>query len=359
MCLKLYILKQPTFLRIDPKVFTLDGFQPPTSGHHTDAPASNFLASQTANTTIRWRRDPNDLKMIQSNARIIRWSDGSLTLQIGSDPMEQYDLPGKPLAPPQAHPVKPTPTSLKGVQAKNATYDARLDSHTYLVSVHNEVGFAQITNHVTASLVVQSTTDENDDALVRLQENMAAAIRETRDGRDEGIEVIAIQEDPELAKKRAEVAEREKNRAEKRRQNQAERERERQNRVLGRAGIRSGYSAADMEAEGGYSRSKPKAPRKPRRRNSEYSEDEEDYRKGKTREDEYDEDDGFLVGSDVEPEVVGDDSDEEAEFGEDRDAEGEDDDEVVPVPSKSKEGGDEAVGRSKRRKVVDEDDDDE
>ena len=200
-------------------------------------------------------------------------------------------------------------------------YDARLDSHTYLASPHEAVGMLRITNHVTASLAVQSYADQDDDATLKLQETMAAATKGQHGG-DGGIGIMHITEDPELAKKRAEIAEKEKTRAARRRQIQEDKERERNNRVLGRSGLRTsagfggGLTVNGLEDdEGGMSRPKPRASkpkaRKPRRRNSEYS-DEEDYMtRGRTKEDEYDEDDGFLVGSDEEPEVAGDASEEE------------------------------------------------
>ena len=258
--------------------------------------------------------------------------------------MEQYELPSKPLAP-----------------AKGAPYDARMDSHTYLASVHPAASIAQFTNHITHSLTVETTTEQNDDALIRLQESMAAAVKGNKNGPDGGVGVITISEDPELAKKRAEAAEREKLRAQRRRQNQEEKERDRVNRVLGRPGMRYGGSGAGLtvgglEDEDGATAARPRAKpsRKPRRRNSEYSEDEDDFRnRGRTREDEYDEDDGFLVGSDEEPELVPDDSEEEEEMAEDDE-----------IESKSKKRDskrakdDSAGGRNKRRRVVDDEDDD-
>lgn len=280
---------------------------------------------------------------MQSNARIIRWSDGSYTMQLASNPMEQYELPAKPLAP-----------------SANSPYDPRMDSHTYLASVHHNTSFAQITNHLTTSLTVQTTAEQNDDALIRLQESMAAAVKGNKNT-DGGVPIISIQEDPEQAKKRAELAEREKMRAQRRRQNQEERERDRQNRVLGRSGLRtggmsSGLTVGGLEEDDGISPSKPRAKpvRKPRRRNSEYSDDEEDFRnRGRTREDEYDEDDGFLVGSDEEPELVADDDDEDEEMGDDA---REQKPKAKKKESRAAEG--DGAGRVKHRRVVDEDEDD-
>ena len=358
---KLYLLRNPQFLGIEAKAFAAQSFRPPTTGHHGAAPTSAFMASQVANNTVRWKRHPNKLEQVQSNTRILRWSDGSLTLQMGADPTKQHELPTASLAHPRLKPAKPIPTTRI---AKSTAYDNRLESHTYLASLHSSVGFLQVTNHLTASLTVQTADEEEDEALIRLQEAMSAASKSNKGEDGQGPGIISINEDPELAKRKAEVAEREKMRAERRRQNQVERERDRAN----RAGVPSrsranGLTVGGLEDEDGMpARGKPKPARRARRRGSEYSSDEEEgYRRGKTKEDEYDEDDGFLVG-DEEEEIVEDASEEEEEFGE-ADAEGEDEEEA-PKPSKAEEAkpaADEgedagAGGRGRRRRVVDEDD---
>ena len=143
-------------------------------------------------------------------------------------------------------------------------------------------------------------------------------------------------------------------------QNQADRETNRNNNVLKRSGLRTGMSAGltinGLEDDDGMGTmrgrpSKPKS-RRPRRRNSEYSDDEEFRGRGRTREDEYDEDDGFLVGSDEEPEV-GEESEEEAEMGDEVDEE--------EVERPKKRGSEEAAGggRAKRRRVIDDEEEEE
>ena len=227
----------------------------------------------------------------------------------------------------------------------------------------------RITNHITSSLSVK-TSNQEDDALIRLQESLAAATKGNKSATHGGLEIINVSEDPELAKKQAEVAEKEKLRAYRRRQVQEERERDRANRVLGRSGLRTGglgagLTVGGLEDDDGMSkpRARPgKQKRKPARRNSEYSDEEEGFRnRGRTKEDEYDEDDGFLVGSDEEPELVPDESEEEAEL--DDEAE---DEEVGPDRGTTKreaavETGDDAAAaaRSKRRRVIEEDEDED
>ena len=322
---------------------------------------------------MRWRNSPNTPTSIQSNARVLKWSDNSFTLQLGSNPREQFELTTKSLAPSQTNPYRQNASIAKRGHFANGTpsYDSRLDSHTYLAAPHESAGLIRITNQITSSLGVQTSTDQDDDALVRLQESLAAAIKGNKTAPDGGLAIISVSEDPELAKKKAEVAEKEKVRAQRRRQVQEERERDRANRVLGRSGLRmsglsSGLTIGGLEDDDGMGvararTSKPK--RKPRRRNSEYSDEEEDFRgRGRTREDEYDEDDGFLVGSDEEPEIVPDESEEEVETADD--AEEEEEGSRKPISTKratAQLAGEEgAIGsRTKKRRVVEEDEDED
>ncbi|KAL8940987.1 MAG: hypothetical protein Q9216_002506 [Gyalolechia sp. 2 TL-2023] len=376
---ELYLFQMPKQLGIEPRPFHHSTFQPPTTDHHSDEPpSSTFSTYQTAISTARWRYSPNHPSKLQSNARVIRWQDGSLTVQLASNAREQYALSAKALAPPQTNPRKPVPTAKKpnrlNAGAAPESYDARLDSHTYLVTPHESAQILRITNHITASLAVQSNSVEDDDALIRLQERMAAAKSNKTSG-EGGVEMLTVKEDPELAKMKAEAAEKEKIKAQRKRQQQEERERDRENRVLGRSGLRtggygmgSGLTVGTLEGEDGMTTTRPprlsKPRKKPRRRNSEYSDDEDFRPRGRTKEDEYDEDDGFLVGSDEEPEIVDDASDEDEDVGlGDEDAEGEvvEEDVKLVKPAAKREATDDVAvgGRAKRRRVIEEDEDEE
>lgn len=198
---------------------------------------------------------------------------------------------------------------------------------------------------------------------------MAAAKANKTSGEGGGIEMLTVKEDPELAKLKAEAAEKEKIKAQRKRQQQEDRERDRANRVLGRSGLRTGgygtgggLTVGGLEGDDATAITRPSRPGKPRkktrRRNSEYSEDEDFRSRGRTKEDEYDEDDGFLVGSDEEPEIM--DGASEEGMG-DEDAEGEDveeEEKLAKAPAK-REATDEGPtsGRVKRRRVIDEDED--
>ncbi|RDW76243.1 Paf1-complex subunit LEO1 [Aspergillus mulundensis] len=332
---EVYTVPVPNFLSIETEEFNPETYvAPPYS---------------TAATSLCWRYDPNNDNFLQSNARIIRWEDGSMTLQLASAPKEQYKITTKPLAP----------------LNNSGDYDTKLDSHVYLGAYSETSGIFRLTSHLTHGLTVYPTTMETDDAVQRLQESLASAARGGKKTVDGSAPVIEVKEDPELAKRQAELAEREKLKAARRREQLADREMDRGRRygMSHRTGG-AGLTVGGLEDDDGLLTTRPRAkkPRRPNRRGEIYTDDEEDYGgRGRTREDEYDEDDGFLVGSDEEPEIVDDDDDEDVLEDEDMDAEGEDD--LPPPRPREKRASPDtrpAAGsppaRKKNRFVVDDDD---
>lgn len=387
---QMYLLKMPTFMSIEPQAWDHKTFQPPTTDHHSrSAPSETFSAYNTALTTIRWRHSPSNPSQLQSNARINRWSDGSLTLQLASDPTTQYEIDGNSLAPPQRNPLKPTPTSIQagakgGRQgaAPEEKYDHRKDAFTYLVRPYQESETLMISNKITAGLTIKQSGSVNDDAIEQLQ---AALTKASKNGAT-GMDLQHIDEDPEKARFEAEKAMKQKEQADKRRQAAMDRDAARSNKALGRSGLSSNrYSGLNVgmleDDEGGESnaRGRPspnkgrKAPR--RRRNSEYSDDEDFGRRRFTKEDEYDEEDDFLAPSDEE-EVVEDDEDPDDGIVEaprgggggggrertpkrDRDAVEEDDEADAPGEEDDEDEAVQQQARTKRRRVVDDEDEDE
>ncbi|KAL2364616.1 hypothetical protein RJZ56_002478 [Blastomyces dermatitidis] len=352
---EVYTLAIPNFLAIESEDFNPETYV---------APPFN-----SASTSLCWRYGPNDGEMLQSNARIVRWSDGSLTLQLASNPKEQYRMPSKRLA--------------RSNKARKATdYDSELDAHAYLGAAAEASSVFRITSHLTSSLSVLPTTVETDDAVQRLKESLEAAARGAKKNPDGTVTMFDVAEDPELAKKRAELAEREKLRADRKRQLAADRDLDRGRRVgisyrTGGGGLTVAGLEGDDDMLTTRARGAKKPKRRPNRRGEIYSDEEDEYdRRGRTREDEYDEDDGFLVGSDEEPEIMEDEDEEEEEFEDgDADAEGEVDEEAPQKPSKRepspkrspvetlRKSAEPEVGsppaRKKNRYVVDDDEDDE
>lgn len=386
----MYLMRVPDFMAIEPQIWKPASFQPPLTDHHKKTTSSTFSAFDTALTTVRWRRSPSKPSELQSNARILRWSDGSLTLQLASEPSTQYEISAQALVPPQRNPLKPTPTSIntlnqkggrRGANTQSQTaeekYDNTKDSLTYLVEPIEAAASLRITQKLTAGLQIKPSSTLADTAIEQLQSSLAAAsgAKVATSGT-----MMAVEEDPELAKRKAELAEREKMRARKRLESQQERERERTNRTLGRSGLQSsrygggGLNAGMLEDEDGLPStsasgrkgpSKARGPQQRRRRaNSEYSSEEDYGRRGfQSKQDEYDEEDDFVAPSDEE-EVVEDDEDEDDGIVDDRaQREGSAKRRVDPDEDADGEVDDDAEAQAqagrKRRKVVMDDDEDE
>ncbi|PMD48507.1 hypothetical protein L207DRAFT_627227 [Hyaloscypha variabilis F] len=351
---ELNTLRLPKFLGIEPHIFEPDSFKPPVSDHHTDTKSANFSASAVAASTMRYRRDPATGKL-ESNTVVYRWSDGTTTVSVGD---QHYELQSKPLAP----------------SRDSKTYQEVQDSHSYVATPSLVSQLLVMVGHMTNEYTVRPNKEVEDDALEKLQRSLAAATRGGHKGDDKnGPELITNTQDPELQKKRAELAEKERMRAQRRREAAAEKAG-----LRGPAGGRGGLSVDDLEGRSG--RRAPGSARKPvkqRRHRPEYDSDDDLPRGGRNREDEYDKEDDFLASSDEDLEEGGgdDDEDEEEMLDEeserdepkskkqklskpeetsdaDADAEADLDDDEAPAPVAH-----EPVGRGRKRNVIEDDDD--
>lgn len=264
-----------------------------------------------------------------------------MTINVGG---EHYEIQGKPLAPPKDKPYQPLQ-----------------DSHTYLCSPSYETQLFLLVGHMSNQFSVRPSKGIVDEALEKLQNSLAAATRRGKGDEKGGPEIISNTVDPELQKKQAEAAEKERIKAQRRRETAAE-----------KATMPRGYvgrmTANDLE--GGSGRRAPASkPRSKPKRKADYDSDDSAPRGG-LRQDEYDREDEFLASSDEDEQPEQDDDEEsEEEYHRERpkakrakiskpdsdeDAEGEDDDEEVVAPAAS-----EPVGRGRKRNVLDDDDDDE
>ena len=256
----LYLLKMPNFLSLEPVLFNPQSFVLPT------LPANSAVSPYTAaTTTIRMRHDPTNPDALQSNSRIIRWSDGTLSLQVASSP-NLYDLPAKPLC---------------SDPKDESAYDPAQDSHTYLLDPHESAGSLRVVGRATKSLkaISASATLVADQSVQRLTTQFQAALHE-RTGRRNQLEITAMK-DPEAERKEAERIAKEKERAAKKIEAQQRRQRERD--PLGMEGAaRRAYNRVTG------TRSKRDSPPITGRRMG--------------REDEYDLEDEFIEGSEEEEE---------------------------------------------------------
>jgi RNA polymerase-associated protein LEO1 len=406
----------PSFLAVEPAAFTPQSFTLPETYHHSSAPppsAAAFSPLAVATTTLRWRYAPDGSGVLQSDARILQWSDGSLTLQLASNAPAQFELAPKPLAP-RLYSNKRGPRQQHGGGGRAVepgAYAEQHDAHTYVTAPHESAHLLRVTNHVTASLSVLPSEQVDDAALTQLRASLAAA-RERRNNKHhqlaaqtkgqtaggaggaggvgvggapngsvgDGPPIITVTEDPELAKRRAEIAEKERLRQQRRMQMSMARELERSNRTLSKSGLsRTGGSAgaggmlsvSGLEEDEATDRARRQqrgsgmaaaaavASARKKQARGRYD-DDDDLPRYRSREDEYDRTDDFLAPSDEEDDDfegdTDDDDDEEEVLGDEDGTDDADDDEEDRAAArkksrkkdKKKKGKDRAKPREKR-----------
>ncbi|RMZ77547.1 hypothetical protein DV737_g4353, partial [Chaetothyriales sp. CBS 132003] len=317
---ELHLLNLPPFLGLSHMEFHPSSYEAPTKPHDATASTpSKFSAYDTAMSTMYWRRDPKSPSLLQSNARIIRWSDGSLTLQLASDPTKQYALLATPL-----HQNYNAKSNTLTAAQPNQPYDPTQDSNNYLVAPHATAGFDyQIVRPLDAALKVLPTADQDKAAKLILQQALHKSKNNTF---DPFTNVKTIRVEPEKAKRDAE---------------RAEKEIAASKRIAANAQDRDLTRDDDGTARSHPSKAKSRRPRR-NRRGSIYSDDEDEtLPRGRTKEDEYDREDDFVAASD-----------EELETYEEATPKRTVDDSAAP------EGPGSPQARKKRR-VIDDDDDDQ
>ncbi|KAL9109417.1 MAG: hypothetical protein Q9227_005924 [Pyrenula ochraceoflavens] len=303
---ELYLLTMPDFMGIESENFDPQTYAIPIQNHGSrEGPFSPF---DVAASSLFWRHDPSKPRSgrIQSNSRIVRWSDGSLTLQIASSPKDHYRLDSKALRqlPTTANPRKPFPSSLR--QKPNTAYDPNKEAHVYLAAPHETAGCFRLVSPVSAALRVLPTGDQSDSAILALQADLKAAGAYE----DPVATIKTLRVDPEKAKRDAEAAERQKLAAIRKRENMEFKEATRNTKNYNRI-RRSGLTVGGLEGDDdelGMATTRPKKkPKKPRsNRRGEILTDTESEGgyggglRGRTREDEYDMDDKFMAPSDEE-----------------------------------------------------------
>ncbi|KAH9902082.1 Leo1-like protein-domain-containing protein [Xylariomycetidae sp. FL2044] len=337
---RLQLMRVPDFLKWNPEEYKSDTFE------LSEWDKEN-AQSDSPKDVIRYQRDP-DTGLLQSNALVYRWSDGSMSIAVGGN---HYEIQKKGMAP-----------------AGDKNYEERQDAHYYAAAAHYTSGLLVTVGHISEQYSVNPSSNMQDEARLKFANAMATAARGKRP--KDGDMIITTTRDPELQKKEAELAEKERLKAQRRRENAAAR-------LDSRAGsYRSGgLSIGDLEggrrgAGGPRKRGAGGGP-KPRRRGAEYDSDDSNP-SGLRRQNEY-EADGFVVDSDEEEEMsdLGDDDEEEdildddeeeerpkkkrqktKEVEEDEDADADADLDDIDAPAPAVESS-----RARRRKIVDDDDD--
>ncbi|KAK3310132.1 Leo1-like protein-domain-containing protein [Chaetomium strumarium] len=325
----LHSLRVPDFIKFNPMEYKADEWQP----SRWELDNAN---SESPMPSVMFRRDPETGRM-QSNANIYRWSDGSVTLAIGN---EHFEIQSKPLAPP---PNKP--------------YNEVQDAHYYAAAAHLTTNSLLIVGHVTEQYTVRPNEELQDHALERLKAELAGAKKDRTSDM-----IIATNQDPELLKKQAEQAEKERAKAQRRKETAAAR-------ADGSSRYKGGLlSVGDLEGRrgaGGAGRKRGATGGPKKHRAPDYDTDDEPT--GNRRANDYDMGDGFLVDSD-ESEEVEDDDEEEEDLLDDEDEEEEDEApkrkrQRTAEPDEDAEGDEEAPvhteSKGRRRRVIADDEDDE
>jgi RNA polymerase-associated protein LEO1 len=309
-----------------PEEYNPDTFQP------TQFDIVNAKAEHPKHVA-RVRRD-HSTGELKSNTNVFQWSDGSVTISVGG---EHYEINRKALAPPSDKP-----------------YNEVQDGHYYAAAAELHSNILMTVGHITEQYNVRPNKAVGDDALSRLAERMASASKPA----NATDMIIRTTRDPELQKKQAELAEKERMKAQRKRENAEAKMVGGMGRSSGRGG---GLSIGDLEggrrgAGGSRKRGAPGAGKNRRRRDEESDEDLEE---AVGRHEGYSLDDGFIVNSDDEEmDSQADDDDEEELLDDDEDEKPRSKRQRTRDRSED-EGSDveQAAGRSRRRNVIDDDDD--
>ncbi|XP_032199633.1 RNA polymerase-associated protein LEO1-like isoform X3 [Mustela erminea] len=92
---ELYFVKLPKFLSIEPKPFDPQYYEDEFEGEKVLDEEDRTRLRLKVENTIRWRkrRDEEGNEIKESNARVVKWSDGSLSLHLGSEVFDVYKAP--------------------------------------------------------------------------------------------------------------------------------------------------------------------------------------------------------------------------------------------------------------------------
>ncbi|KAM5245217.1 RNA polymerase-associated protein LEO1-like isoform 2-T2 [Hipposideros larvatus] len=92
---ELFFVKLPKFLIIEPKPFDPQYYEDEFEKKKVLDQEDRTRLKLKVENTIRWRirRDEEGNKIKESNARVIKWSDGSLSLHVGSEVFDVYKGP--------------------------------------------------------------------------------------------------------------------------------------------------------------------------------------------------------------------------------------------------------------------------
>lgn len=88
-------MKLPNFLSVDTRPFDQETYEDEIDEEETLDEEGRARLKLKVENTIRWREVPDDEGHIlkESNARLVKWSDGSYSLHLGSEIFDVYKQP--------------------------------------------------------------------------------------------------------------------------------------------------------------------------------------------------------------------------------------------------------------------------
>ncbi|GAA6058987.1 hypothetical protein JCM10212_001697 [Sporobolomyces blumeae] len=357
---KVWHAKLPNFLGLQSTAWDQGAWQPEdedeaelaeaSQGGDDVKPSGKGKGHLPDENVIRWRWTKDELGQVvkQSNARIVRWSDGSLSLQLGAELFDvSLALDHSAVVSRAAQPVAP---STAPIGLTPTTFDAnRGHGLTYLTARHdyNRLYEAQASLEGTMTFRPSTLTSQT-------HKRLAGSVAARYHQKARGIKTIGLDADPEKKKLEREKAEIERHR-------RAKKEAQRAAGGRGSRSARKGKKATTLEGldlsddgdedgQGGYAdrRSQPKRGRGgPLNRT--YSDDEDD-------------EDGFLAKSDDDVEMEDGDqeeieeAEEAIERSERRRKDRRKEREYSASDDSDKEDGGQGQGAVRRRMVVESDD---
>ncbi|KAH6915846.1 Leo1-like protein-domain-containing protein [Coprinopsis sp. MPI-PUGE-AT-0042] len=159
-----WVIRTPNFVQVDSKPFHPDTYTGPEQEDEDFAAENVKERSMTiklkVENTIRWRwtKDETGQERQQSNSRVIRWSDGSLSLRLGN---ELFDITksidtsaGQPRALGASQPSQSQPLS-QGAAGKN-------QGLTYLVAQHKRSQVLQAEAVITGNMSLRPTSMQSE-----------------------------------------------------------------------------------------------------------------------------------------------------------------------------------------------------
>ncbi|KAG8699233.1 hypothetical protein FRC08_005425 [Ceratobasidium sp. 394] len=144
-----WMMRMPNFLKLDTKPFHQDTYEGPQEDYEGEAKKESAIMLDVTNT-IRWRwvQGANGEMKKESNSRIVRWSDGSMSLQLGTEVFDiTCNIDG----------LRPTTSTQSQSQSQPQTQVKRPGGLGYLYTQHKHAGVLQCEVPITGTMTLQPT----------------------------------------------------------------------------------------------------------------------------------------------------------------------------------------------------------